>query len=146
VHSDSIDDRPEFRALVDQRFILTRPLAIAEVNGPSKGESVTALDDRTPDQKSLHLLPSTLATGTVIELKTFYEDRQYAITVWPLYLDLFPSPPKTTAWFVTPGAAWGAPKTVVERGALFIYDYKQIPRHSVVPWSHSEREQPTGHH
>ena len=105
-HGATLEWNEPFHSLRGQRVTLQRPLTIQpQQDGPpqpaSSEDSARFLDLRMPREPKLDL-PTVLPAGTIIEFDTFHHERIYGITVFPFFLDLFPSPPTYTAWFTVP--------------------------------------------
>ena len=101
IHSECIEDREPFRSLQGQQTILLRPVAVVfGKHDHDTQDIVETFDDRPSSVRALQPIPSSLPTGTKIKLESFYLDTKYAATIWPLFVDLFPSPP--TYWRRSP--------------------------------------------
>jgi hypothetical protein len=134
-HSHDVTSRPEVASMTDHPLQIIRPLKVAQPGQvpPHAADVVQLDDDRPASMRFILPAPSTLSAGTPIRITSFYEDRTYALTIWPFFLDLFPNAPTYSVTFVTPTAAWGAPQPF-QPGIRFHYTLHDLKSPNTWPW------------
>ncbi len=106
-HGSQLEWDEPFHSLRSQRVTLKRPLSLRpqQYEAPQQtasDDSARVLDLRLPPKEPPLRLPKSLPAGTVIEFYTFHHEFIYAVTIFPFFLDLFPSQPSYTALFTVP--------------------------------------------
>jgi len=107
--SETVATYEPFRTLSSQRQVrLQRPLLLLPApttsnSVPISSDSAVLIDVRDSGEKNLPLhIPKSLPPGTVIEFDRFDKELDNSVTVFPFFLDLFPSPSSYTTWIRVP--------------------------------------------
>ncbi len=137
VHCRNVGQVPSAGAVKSFRYVLTRPMAVGVIGQPKRSsgeqEYVLAFDSRSAADKTRQPLPTTLPAGTTFEFTRFSESQSFALTVWPLWLNLFPGKSYYDATLVTPDTPWGSPHSMSD-GVEFNYDCRQLRNTHNAPW------------